>query len=459
MRVPAGYLDNPICVVGLGYVGLTLAVALAEVGFRVHGVERIPHICDRIREGRAHFKESGIDARLAAQTTSGRLTVGRTPPPKGTAHVFIITVGTPLDATGKSNIESIKNAAKDVAAVLSDGDLAILRSTVRVGVSRSVVMPALDTAGVAYDLAFCPERTLEGQALDELRALPQVVGGASDASCLRAAQLFSFLTPTTVKVADLETAEMIKLVNNTQRDLMFAFANEVSGMCDALGISAREVIGAGNIGYPRAAMAMPGPVGGPCLEKDPYILAESVALAGGSARLALLGRTLNEELPIRVAELVNQESLVKEGERSNVRIALVGLAFKGRPETSDLRGTLAIPLISALRERAPNATIVGYDPALERDDFNGLGIEYCASAAEAFQDAAVVIFQNNNARFQLLDLGSLSVTMVPGGLIYDLWNQFSPDPMQIDSGVRYCALGSRVDLKRTRSRQPAVGAA
>lgn len=301
-----------------------------------------------------------------------------------------------------------------------------------------MVRPILEASGQRADLAFCPERTIEGKALEELRTLPQIVGGGDEDAAVRAAQLFSLITPTVVRVRDLETAEMIKLINNTQRDLLFAFANEVAAICDDIGVSAAEVVRAGNMGYQRASMPLPGPVGGPCLEKDPYILAESTVDPDDIARLALLGRRVNEELPGLAMKQVARLGL--PGPVS--KVAIFGLAFKGRPETSDLRGTPAVKLIAEVRAAYPEAALVGYDPAVPAADVEGLGIAAAASAGEAAADADLILFQNNNPQFEQLDLDALAARMKSGGLIYDFWNQFDRASVRGANNVRYCAFGS-----------------
>ncbi len=436
--LPKSFEDRSVCIVGLGYVGLTLAVVMAEVGFTVHGVEINQETVDSIARGEPHFSEKGLRARLGAQIAAGRITVSTAwPSPEG-INVYIVTVGTPLGPDGKTNLTAISSVARSIGSQLKDGDLVILRSTVKVGVTNNVVRPILAESGRSADLAFCPERTVEGRALEELRTLPQIVGGGDEDATVRAAQLFSLITPTVVRVSDLETAEMIKLINNTQRDLMFAFANEVAAICDDIGVSVAEVVRAGNMGYQRASMPLPGPVGGPCLEKDPYILAESTLDPEGIARLALLGRRVNEELPGRamkqIAGLGAPEQVSK--------VAIFGLAFKGRPETSDLRGTLAVKLIEEVGAKFPGARIVGFDPAVPVDHVRTLGIEAAASAEEAATDADLILFQNNNPDFEQLDLDELAERMKANGLIYDFWNQFDRSSIRGANGVRYCAFGS-----------------
>jgi nucleotide sugar dehydrogenase len=383
--------------------------------------------------------EQGLEARLAVQLERGALSVSCEWPAAKDVSVYLVTVGTPLLQDGKTNLNSITTVSERIARQLKDGDLIILRSTVKIGVSRNTVMRILNQSKAQYDIAFCPERTVEGRALEELRTLPQIVGGDTPESAVRASQIFAMITPTVIRVEGLETAEMIKLVNNTQRDLLFAFANEVATICDNVGVSAREVITAGNMGYARASMPLPGPVGGPCLEKDPYILAESTSPSNKFARLALLGRAINEELP---SIAISQIEALRKGRGRVELITIFGLAFKGRPETSDLRGTLAVKLIAELRACYPDAILRGFDPAVPPEDIAALGILPITDAYKAAASADLVIFQNNNSAFQKLDFGEMCRKMREGGYIYDFWGQFDAANLLSRNDVRYLAFGS-----------------
>lgn len=440
--LPKNFSDASVCIFGLGYVGLTLAVALADAGFRVHGVERDPAIRKSLNEQKAHFAEVGFNDRLKAQLERGNLTFSERVPNNGQASIYLVTVGTPVQSDKSTDYGALRTVISEIAKVLKDGDLVVLRSTVRVGTTTQFVKPILDGTGRQYDLAFCPERTLEGKALSELSTLPQVVGGVTEASTFRASQVFSFLTPSIVRVRNAETAEMVKLINNTQRDYMFAFANEVAAMCDALGVSAHEVISSGNLGYSRANLPYPGPVGGPCLEKDPYILAEGLKPLGFTPELALAGRRWNESLPARTVGAIKQD-LEARNLAQPIRIAVLGAAFKGRPETDDLRGSLVIPIIAELRAQFPTATLVGWDPIVAPAALAGLGLEPAASVEEAFRGAAVVVLQNNHPALEHLKLPELSHVMTPPGTIYDYWNQhIRLDPAELQPGVKYRALGA-----------------
>ena len=241
-HLPADYPDRTICVLGLGFVGLTLAAVMADVGFNIVGVEIRPEVRDRLSSGEAHFHEPGLNDNIRRAIGSGRLKIHETIPDNCPATVYIITVGTPLGADGRVNLESVRRIARQIGERLKDDDLIILRSTVKIGTTCNVVAPIIKQAGKPFEIAFCPERTVEGQALAELRYLPQIIGADDRDTANRAAQLFSFITPTVIRVSSLETAEMIKLIDNAKRDVMFAYANEVARMCDGMGISAAEVI-------------------------------------------------------------------------------------------------------------------------------------------------------------------------------------------------------------------------
>ena len=441
MILSDSYKDSRVCIIGLGYVGLTLAVAMTDVGFEVSGVEINPTVLQTLGEGRAHFSEIGLDSKLAEQIETKRFTFSDTIDPKSGSSVYIVTVGTPIGPDKRTRFAAIVGVIEAIAAVMKDGDMVVLRSTVRIGTTREIVKPILDRTGLSYDLAFCPERTLEGKALSELRSLPQVVGGIDDRSTLRASQMFSILTPSVVRVRDPETAEIVKLINNTQRDYIFAFANEVAAMCDAIGVSASEVIASGNLGYPRANLPMPGPVGGPCLEKDPYILAEGLERFGFTPALALAGRRWNEELPAWTVGAVARDYRAKT-KVPPARIAVVGLAFKGRPETDDLRGTLAIPIIEMLRGEFPSAEIVGWDPLVDTAGVRSVGVEPVATLEAAFEGSHIVLIQTNHECFARMRLRNLSGLMARPGIIYDYWNQHDPRTTNVAEGVVYIGLGS-----------------
>lgn len=436
------YSDNTVCIVGLGYVGLTLAVVLASVGFSVEGVEIREDVIEQLQRGRAHFFEPGLNERLRRLISSGQLKVSQIIPTNTAATVYVITVGTPLDANGHARTDMIRASAGEIARFLKPNNMVILRSTVCLGTTRSVVMPILDATCVPYDIAFCPERTVEGQALSELRMLPQIIGADSTTASVRAAQLFNVLTPTIVRVPSIEVAEMVKLIDNTYRDITFAFANEVARLCDGVGISAYDVISAGKLGYPRTSVPLPGPVGGPCLCKDTHILAESVHARGIVPKIALTARTLNENQP---ADLVQRiKSLVSAWPDWPDRpvIAVLGLAFKGRPVTDDLRGTMAIPLVEELRRSFPDAHLRGWDAVVSPDTIASVfKIDAIPDITKTVAGANLVLIANNHPYFQEIVLDEMTDNLSRPALVYDFWNHFALRDITLPKGVRYIGLG------------------
>jgi UDP-N-acetyl-D-mannosaminuronic acid dehydrogenase len=434
--------DRSVCVLGLGYVGLTLAATLADVGFDVHGIEIRDEVRDGLNRSVPHFYEPGLPEMLERGRDTGRFSVAKNITEETRARVYIVTVGTPLGDNGISRLDMVMNVSQEIAGALREGDLVVMRSTVKIGTTREIVMPILDQAGVAYDIAFCPERTLEGQALPELRHLPQIVGGQNEAATNRAAQLFQMMTPTTVRVGSIEAAETIKLIDNSQRDVQFGFANEVARICDSVGVSAEEVIRAGKLGYPRTNLPMPGPVGGPCLEKDSYILAESVNDGLGELAITMAARHLNEQQPFNSVAAIRLITDQLKGFPDDPMITLAGVAFKGRPVTDDLRGTMARPILAALKASYPTAQFRGYDGVVAPAGIREVGLEPVGDLQAAFEQSDLVVIANNHPGFETMPLARLASSMNSPGLIYDFWNNFQVGDLSMPDGIHYVALGS-----------------
>lgn len=443
MALPSSFTDSHVCIVGLGYVGLTLAVAMADAGFRVHGIEARQDVLDGLGRGEPHFWEPRLKEKLFRVTRNGQFTFSRSLSEATRATVYIITVGTPLDKQGNARLDMAQNATREVANHMQGGALVILRSTVKLGTTRNVVKPILDETGKSYQLAFCPERTLEGRALIELHQLPQVVGADDPDTGWRCQQLFGQMTPTTIAMDSLESAELLKLVDNTYRDLTFGFANEIAKLCARVGINANDVIRAGKLGYPRTNVALPGPVGGPCLEKDPHILVESARQWGVDMPITLAGRRTNEAQPSDIAAIARTRAQRLAGFPARPTISLLGLAFKGSPATDDLRGTMALPIARELALAFPGAILRGFDPVVRPQDAAAyFGFPTVPLLEQAFSGADLVMVLNNHSSFQQMDLAALANAMNRPGLVYDLWNMHDDVDAAMPDGVIALALGA-----------------
>lgn len=410
-----------VCVVGLGYVGLTLATAFALAGLNVVGVERNNDVVALISSGSSPFHEDGLDEAIGQVTADGRLTAFGTDAPLPAAHAYVITVGTPV-RDGEVSLSDLESALSRVAEGMPDGSLIVLRSTVLVGTTGGTALPILSKSGKQFRLAMAPERTIEGRALAELRSLPQIVGGVDEESTDVASHLFARLGVEIVRVGSAEAAELAKLASNTYRDLQFAFANELAYLADTMDVDVFDVIRSCNYGYERMNLALPGPVAGPCLEKDAYILADSARRYGTEAALSMTGRRTNEALVEHVARLVGWRLAA-----APKRVAILGIAFKGRPATSDVRGSMAEDFAADFRERWPSVEVVGWDPLVTPRDAEAIGVTML-DEADAVATSPIVLLQTNHPHFSSQEFGQTLIDgLAPGAIVVDLWNQLSPD--------------------------------
>lgn len=437
-----------VVIVGLGYVGLTLALRLAESGFRVTGVDVDPGRIEALLRAESYVHEVGLTELLREQVgTSFHPTTSL--PDDG--DVFVIAVGTPVvDHTGGGappapELGMLEDAVRRVGERLSQGSLVVLRSTVPLGTTRERVAPMLEgasklVAGRDFHLAFAPERTVEGRALQELRELPQIIGGINEDSVEATVALFRELTPTIVRVESLEAAELVKLINNAYRDVIFSFANEMAQIASAFNLDAGAVIAAANRGYPRDPVPLPSPgVGGPCLTKDPYILAAAASRAGLQQTLSHHGRRVNESMHELVAGSVVRELERLGKDPSRAVIVVAGLAFKGAPETSDMRSSSSLVIAHLLRGRV--GKVYGHDPVVPAAEIaRDAGIEPIALPA-GFADADAVLFLNNHPWYRKLDVFQMARALRAPGIVYDAWRLFHADDILRTASSVYMGLG------------------
>jgi len=414
-----------VVVLGLGYVGLTLALALADAGFNVLGVDTNTQRVNQLNQGQSYVHEVGLPE-LLREHKGKRFTATTDLPENG--DVYVISVGTPVQGQDHKPVLSyLEQAATAIGKVLQAGNLVILRSTVPMGISRKVVLPLLEKhsglrCGPDFHLSFAPERTAEGKAIAELRELPQIIGGINDESVQSTAALFRELTPAIVRVSSLEAAEMAKLINNSFRDLIFGYANQVASIAGAYNLDVVEVIRAANQGYPRDPVPLPSPgVGGPCLTKDPYIFAHVAHEAGLGQTLFEKGRHANEGMHALVANSIVQH-LERAGKKpATAKVLLCGLAFKGHPETGDLRNSSSIEVLQLLKPLV--GQLYGYDPVAQPHEVEAYGVP-AVSLPQGFDGMDAVVFLNNHRTFKTLDVFDMVRRLAPMPLIYDGWSLF-----------------------------------
>ncbi|MCH9053219.1 MAG: nucleotide sugar dehydrogenase, partial [Proteobacteria bacterium] len=274
------------CVVGLGYIGLPTAVMLATNGWRVIGVDIDPRVVEAVNSGRAPIDEPKIGELVRGAVADATLVAQADVP---SADVFVITVPTPVSPDKRADLASVAAASASIAARLEPSNLVVLESTVPPRATVEIVQPALEKsglkAGTDFFLAYCPERVLPGTILREIVENDRVVGGVTQESADRAAEFYRTFATGSISTADTTTAELVKLSENTYRDVNIALANELSRLCASLGTNVWEVIRHANR-HPRVDILSPGPgVGGHCIPVDPWFLVEA------SPDLATLVRT------------------------------------------------------------------------------------------------------------------------------------------------------------------------
>lgn len=432
--------DKTVAVYGLGFVGLTLASTFANAGLSVVGVDTNETVLAKLRKNQPTFYEKGLESLLLSLADSNPLKL-TAKAGEFSADIHVISVGTPVGKDKLPDMGMIRTIAKTISGVLKRGDLVVLRSTVPVGTTRKEVLPVLEsgglTAGRDFFLAFAPERTAEGNALEELRVLPQIVGGFDAASVEMTARLFGEITNTIVEVGSLEAAEMVKLMNNTFRDLVFSFANEVAFLCDDFNIDAFRLVQAANEGYPRNPIPLPSPgVAGLCLSKDPYLYSNPHAGTALKPTLGKASRAINSQGPKYVLGKLDAFAARHKLDREKMKILLVGLAFKGMPETSDYRDSVALELVQSLNA----ANLAVKDFVISDADIQALGYIPAGDLAQAARVADAVLVMNNhymNNRFNVVQ--SLQGSKRPV-LLFDGWHQFNRRELE-GIGVTYATMG------------------
>lgn len=423
---------NRIGIVGMGYVGLTLAAGLARNGFEVHGVDSSPAVRDSLARGRAHLYEPGL-AEALRDTLDTSLFIHPSLPPG--LDAAIICVSTPVrEDTRQPDLTNIATAAAQIARQCGPDTLVVVRSTVPVGTSRRTVLPALTTAWGRARLVMAPERTIQGQALRELTELPQIVGGLDDASRDAAVALFTGLARQVVTVSSLEAAELVKLANNCHTDLIYAYGNEIALLAGAHGVDPLEVVRAANHDYPRPDLARPGFVGGSCLSKDPYLFGASAP--AHTPLLVAAARQRNEQLPVQVAQTVVGRLRQLRGGTAGATLAVLGWAYKGWPPTDDMRGAAIVPMLPHFQRAG--LRVLGHDPLVADDVIRSHG-GHPVSLDKAFSEADAVLLLNDHPDYRALPVA----TLLPGTgvrFVYDSWRILDEDAVRA-AGAHYEGIG------------------
>jgi len=342
-----------VSVIGLGYIGLPTATMFASKRTPVVGVDVSQHVVDTINRGEIHIVEPDLDTLVKEVVSNGWLKASLKPEP---ADAFLIAVPTPFKGDHEPDLAYVESAARAVAEVLEPGNIVILESTSPVGTTEKMVgwislaRPDLRIAGkhegeVDIHVAYCPERVLPGKVIQELVNNDRTVGGITPECARRACDVYRIFVEGELVVSDARTAEMCKLTENAFRDVNIAFANELSLICDRLGINVLKLIELSNR-HPRVNILRPGcGVGGHCIAVDPWFIVDKTPEL---ARMVRTAREVNDGKPKWVVEKIDQ-ALARCEASGKKRVAVLGLAFK--PDIDDLRESPALHIASELASR------------------------------------------------------------------------------------------------------------
>jgi UDP-N-acetyl-D-mannosaminuronic acid dehydrogenase len=426
-----------ICVLGLGYIGLPTASTFATHGLRVIGVDVNPRVVNTLKNGEIHIHEPGLRTVVEAAVKSGNLTVSPAPEE---ADAFLIAVPTPFqdnqyrEYEGRTyklaDMRAVISAAEAIVPCLRKGNLVVLESTSPPRTTIDLVAPILERsglrAGTDFFLCYSPERVLPGQILRELIENARVIGGVTPESARAGRDLYSIFVKGDIIETDATTAEMVKLMENTTRDVNIAIANEFSRLAEKFGVDVWEAISLANR-HPRINILSPGPgVGGHCISVDPWFLVET---APEITPLIYHARLVNDGQPRFVLDKVKQAA----GSLKDKKIAALGFAYK--PNVDDLRESPASEVVYLLQNEGAQVKV--WEPF--KPDADLKGIDMAPSLEAALKDADVILLLVRHSEFLNYDPQKIA-SMTSSRLIVDCVNGWNAEQWK-QAGFRVHRLG------------------
>ncbi len=411
-----------ICVLGLGYIGLPTAATFATHGLKVVGVDVNPRVVETLRSGKIHIHELGLQAVVETAIESGKLTVSLQPEE---ADAFLIAVPTPfyVDQYGEyqgrkyrlADMRAVTSAAEAIVPHLQRGNLVVIESTSPPRTTIDLVRPILEKSGLIagsdFYLCYSPERVLPGQIMRELVENARVVGGVTPDSARAGRDLYSTFVQGEIVETDATTAEMVKLMENTTRDVNIAIANEFARLAEKFGVDVWEAIRLANL-HPRINILSPGPgVGGHCISVDPWFFVET---APELATLIYQARQVNDEQPHFVVDKLSQIL----GSLHGKRIAALGAAYK--PNVDDLRESPATEVVQLLQKEGARVKVwEPFKPEAKIQD-----LEMTASLETALEDADAILLLVKHTEFTGLDPEAIA-TRTTARIVLDCVNAWN----------------------------------
>ena len=455
-KIPVGILDleelkerfsnrkSQHIVIGLGYVGLTLALALTQVGKKVFGYETNQEKVDLLRSGNSYIHEPGIGSLLKSKLNDSFFvedSLSFLSQDFGIQRIFYICVGTPLKSNKSVNLEYIDAVISTIIKCIKPLDIIIMRSTVPVGTGQKIIASVsgkLDwKVGADFHYISAPERTIEGDALREIREIPQLIAGATIACRSAGSRIFEEISNSVVHLERIEAAELTKLMGNAFRDYIFGFSNHLIEVAKKIDLDINTLIKASNLGYSRSFIPLPSPgVGGPCLTKDSYLIYDSELDRKQSPILA--ARKTNE--------LVIENSIkfikLKCKDIKSYDCLVIGAAFKGVPETNDIRNSPSLEFISLLDNEVRSISV--WDSTIPLQEVKALGKRWSTNFS-------MIAILNNNPKNLEYFFEQYPKLIEKEIIIFDPWQLIEPQRLILEKPsnlIHYFTLSKYLELRK-----------
>jgi len=407
-----------IGILGAGFVGLTLTARLLEVPTaEVTLLEVDVKKREMLLNGTPYVEEPELPEILKVGIAEERLHISNELETQEFDALFV-TIGTPRPSLSSSDyfFETVVSSMNKIKL----GGLLLLRSTVSIGTTNQIQEMAKTVGRSDLSVVFTPERTAEGVALQELRELPQILGADSELDLNKSQNFLEQLGFHVETTNGSRESELAKLACNTWRDVTFAFSNELVVLGAMNDLNTLDAIRVANKDYPRARIPLPGPVGGPCLSKDSYILTEGCTADFLENSVIMGARQRNESLITQVSTFVTKTLTLKP----DLTLLLCGLSFKGRPKTNDVRDSFAIKLLSELGKDNHTRNVKIWDPWVSPIEKNDLGYDF---VDDIMLDTDYLCVLTNNAPFLSSEYpNSFFASLSKNSVIIDLWSNIEP---------------------------------
>lgn len=416
-----------ICVLGLGRVGLPLALTLADRDFNVQGGDINKELVNSINRKICPFKEEGGLEDLMNKNDL-RASTG-IPKVIRESDIIIITVPTFIKEDKKPEIDAIISVGHTISENIKGGEIIVLESTVPPGTTENVLGKIIEKngfkAGKDFGLVYSPERVQSPQILRDLRSYPKIVGGIDEKSTEIISSLYLSFAPSIIKLSSPKAAEMEKVAENIYRDVNIAIANELARIAEILGVNFYEIREAAN-SQPFCNILIPGGVGGHCIPMDPYYLISEAEKQGYSADLFKTSREINDSMPKHIADMVEK---ALEGNKG--RVTVLGLSFK--PDVKSYEHSHTITLLEELKKRGFTVNI--HDPYLDEHSF--MGFPAFSDLVESLRESDCLVVSTAHSEYKYLNLEEI-IKVMKSNIIVDGRSIIDPEKAKTHGFKYYC---------------------